>query len=117
VDGIVAGEGNGPMAPDSKPCGLALAGTHPVAVDCVAAELMGFDWGKLRLLRGSFHINQLSFVPFQAGDIRIISNRDAWRGTLAGLHDTFQFRPHFGWVGAVERLRATPEPASADRGA
>ena len=56
VDGIVAGEGNGPMSPDPKPCGLVLAGTHPVAVDCAAAGLMGFDWQKLRLLKNSFQM-------------------------------------------------------------
>src|SRR5262245_36140237 len=54
VDGIVAGEGNGPMTPDAKPCGVILTGTHPVAVDCVAAQLMGLDWQKLRLLKNSF---------------------------------------------------------------
>src|SRR6185436_2069191 len=40
VDGIIAGEGNGPMSPDPKPCGVVMAGLHPVAVDCAAAELM-----------------------------------------------------------------------------
>ncbi len=103
VDGIIGGEGNGPMSPDPKPCGVILAGTHPVAVDCVAAELMGFDWRKLRLLRNSFTLRELNFVPFQPEDIEITSNQPAWTGKLAGITEAFAFRPHFGWAGAIER--------------
>jgi uncharacterized protein (DUF362 family) len=103
VDGIVAGEGNGPMSPDPKPCGVVIAGLHPVSVDCVAAELMGFEWRKLRLLKNSFNLRDLNFVPFMPGDIEIISNRRSWCGKLEQLEDTFQFRPHFGWIGAIER--------------
>lgn len=44
VDGIIAGEGDGPLLPISKPCGVLLAGFNPVVVDQVAAEVMGFDW-------------------------------------------------------------------------
>lgn len=103
VDGIIAGEGNGPMTPDAKPCGVILAGTHPTAVDCVAATLMGFDWQKLRLLKHCFAMR--SFVPFAADDIEIVSNKPAWAGPLARLDETFHFRPHFGWVGAIENER------------
>lgn len=103
VDGIIAGEGNGPMSPDPKPCGVILAGTHPVAVDCVAATLMGFDWQRLRLLANSFGIRELNFVPFGPAGIQIASNRPPWSGTLEQVRDAFRFRPHFGWVGAIEK--------------
>ncbi len=103
VDAIIAGEGNGPMSPDPKPCGVILAGTHPVAVDCVAATLMGFDWRKLRLLKKSFRVRELSFVPFRPEEINAVSNKPAWNGRLAQIEETFQFKPHFGWVGAIER--------------
>ena len=105
VDGIIAGEGNGPMSPDAKPCGVILAGTHPVAVDCVAATLMGFDWQKLRLLKNSFEMRELSFVPFRPEEIEVISNKSAWTGKLNQIDETFEFRPHFGWVGAIESER------------
>lgn len=103
VDGIVAGEGNGPMAPDPKPCGVVMAGVHPVAVDCVAAELMGFDWRKLRLLKNSYNLRELSFVPFSPEAIEVISNNAAWSGKFEHVENTFQFRPHFGWVNAIEK--------------
>ena len=42
VDGIVAGEGNGPLDPVPKPLGVVLTGLNPVAVDLACARLMGF---------------------------------------------------------------------------
>ncbi|RNC70755.1 MAG: DUF362 domain-containing protein [Desulfuromonadales bacterium] len=41
VDGVLAMEGNGPGSGDPRHAGLLLAGTNPVAVDVVAAELAG----------------------------------------------------------------------------
>jgi uncharacterized protein (DUF362 family) len=106
VDGIIGGEGDGPLAPDPKPCGMVLAGTHPVAVDLVAARLMGFDWHKLRMLRQAFDLRGLSFVNFQAEDVRVKSHASCWQGACAELKGGFGFRPHFGWTGAIELDRA-----------
>jgi Domain of unknown function (DUF362) len=105
VDGIIAGEGNGPMSPDAKPCGVILAGTHPLAVDCVAATLMGFDWHRLRLLKGGFAMREMSFADFKPEDIEVVSNKRAWNGKLATLDEPFEFKPHFGWTGAIENPR------------
>ncbi len=41
VDGIVAMEGNGPGSGDPRALGVLLAGTNPVAVDVIAAEITG----------------------------------------------------------------------------
>jgi uncharacterized protein (DUF362 family) len=103
VDGIMSGEGNGPMAPDRKNCGIIIAGTHPVAVDCVAATLMGFDWRKLNLLERSFRLAALNFVDFAPADIEIVSNQPCWSKKLEDVEETFAFKPHFGWAGAIER--------------
>ncbi|HVR36795.1 MAG TPA: DUF362 domain-containing protein [Methylomirabilota bacterium] len=107
VDGIIGGEGNGPMAPDAKSCGVILAGRHPVSVDVTAAVVMGFDWRKLRLLRHSFEMRELSFVDFKPEEIDVLSNEAGWRGRVEDLEETFHFRPHFGWVGAIENTRVT----------
>ena len=103
VDGIIGGEGNGPMSPDAKPCGVILAGTHPAAVDMAAATLMGFDWQKLRLLKNSFEIRKRNFIPFPPSDISLVSNKPEWDGPLGQAGALFAFKPHFGWVGAIER--------------
>jgi len=82
VDGIIAGEGNGPMAADAKPCGVLLAGTNPFAVDFVAARLMGFDWRKLPMIREEISPEQVEVRP--------------------ELGEVFRFEPHFGWKGHIE---------------
>jgi uncharacterized protein (DUF362 family) len=107
VDGIIGGEGNGPMSPDPRPCGVILAGTHPVAVDCAAATLMGFDWQKIGLLKNSFAMRELNFTPFSAEAIELISDNPNWKGSLEAIQPeaSFAFRAHFGWAGAIERHR------------
>ena len=44
IDGIVAGEGEGPMTPTKKKCGLLISGFNPGIVDMVTAKIMGFDY-------------------------------------------------------------------------
>ena len=85
-----------------------MAGTHPVAVDFAAATIMGFSWEKLPLLRHAFQMKQLNFTSFSAEEIEIVSNRPAWNKPLIAINadDLFQFRPHFGWRGAIERDKA-----------
>lgn len=54
VDAIVAGQGNGPLAPDPLPLGLVIAGDNAVSVDWVAAYLLSFQPSDIPLLRHSF---------------------------------------------------------------
>jgi uncharacterized protein (DUF362 family) len=105
VDGVIGGEGNGPMSADLVPSGIVIAGTHPVAVDLAAATLMGFDWQKIRMLKGCFAMKELSFVDFTPDQIEVVSNRSSWQGKIDQLDDLLSFRPHFGWVGAIENAR------------
>ncbi|MDR1069675.1 MAG: DUF362 domain-containing protein [Gracilibacteraceae bacterium] len=50
VDGIIAGDGQGPFCPRAKRANTLLAGGDLLAVDIVAARLMGIDPAKLRYL-------------------------------------------------------------------
>jgi uncharacterized protein (DUF362 family) len=64
VDGIIGGEGDGPLFPTSKPCGLLIGGFDPVSVDLISAEIMGFDWNKIPSIKNSksfFTKNELNY--------------------------------------------------------
>jgi uncharacterized protein (DUF362 family) len=50
VDGVVAGEGEGPLGARPKPCQVILGGRDPVAVDAAAARLMGFEPSRLKVI-------------------------------------------------------------------
>lgn len=102
VDGIVAGDGDGPMSCDPVPSGVIMAGTHPVAVDCVAAQLMGFNWRKTRLLNDAFAIQRLPILGFSPADISVVSNQSEWSGQFEQMTHCFEFRCHFGWAGHLE---------------
>jgi hypothetical protein len=105
VDGIIAGEGEGPLAPDAKPCGILFGGCNPVAVDAVCAWLMGFDCAKLRILTGAFSSETMPLAEFTLTDVTVDSNNTAWQGPLTELDQqtAYTFIPHFGWTGALER--------------
>jgi Pyruvate/2-oxoacid:ferredoxin oxidoreductase delta subunit len=58
VDAVVGQEGDGP-GPSGTPreIGAVLAGTNPVATDCVAADLLGFDYRSVPSVVGGFERN------------------------------------------------------------
>ncbi len=104
VDGIVAMDGNGPVAGDRREAGVIIAGADPVAVDAVGARLMGFDPQRLELVRAAFAPHRWPLTTAREQDIVTASNVAAWDGPLAGwrVEDSLRFRPHFGWTGAIE---------------
>lgn len=108
LDGIVAGEGEGPLAPRDVPLGAVVASCDPVAADVVALRLMGFDESRIPKVRESIQdrgprVTQLNGVE----DIQL------WEVSTDG----FELRPwkvdrlpvghaftaHPGWAGFVER--------------
>jgi uncharacterized protein (DUF362 family) len=112
VDGVVAGEGDGPAAPDAVGAGMLVGGFNPVAVDCTTARLMGFDPTKIPTLRESFAPSDLPLATFAFQDISVESNHPEWRRKITelGNSDTLHFKPHFGWKGHIEWIQV---PAAA----
>jgi uncharacterized protein (DUF362 family) len=105
VDGVLAGDGNGPMAPDAFPAGLIVAGFNPVAVDSACALLMGFDDSKIPILSGAWNVTKLPLATFPREVVRCTSNVDDWNGSLEDLSEAphLGMKPHFGWCGVIER--------------
>jgi uncharacterized protein (DUF362 family) len=105
VDGIVAGEGNGPTSPDVVKAGILVAGFNPVAVDTVCATLMGFDFRKLPMLARAWEKFPHPLVSFDAQDVVSRSNRAEWDCDLQNLEQCLHlgFQPHLGWKGHIER--------------
>jgi hypothetical protein len=104
VDGVIAGDADGPAAPDRKEAGVLVAGFNPVAIDCVTARLMGFDPMRLPTLAQAFAPSDLPLATFKYEDISIRSNRPGWTGAPGQIkpEDTHHFQPHFGWRGKIE---------------
>jgi uncharacterized protein (DUF362 family) len=104
VDGIIAMEGNGPVAGIPKLTGVALAGANPVAVDAVCARLMGFDYRKLPIIAKAFEPHHFPLIEAGIESIFPVSNNPAWNIPLLEWQssDVFHFQPHFGWKNLIE---------------
>ena len=103
VDAIVAGEGEGPMAPDPVNCGMLVCGGSSVAVDFAIALIIGFDYKKIPLIYNGFNIDTLPLVDFETADISIMKNVINDVGETIGNSDiSFHFTPPLGWKGHIE---------------
>jgi uncharacterized protein (DUF362 family) len=112
VDGIVAGEGEGPLSASPRPEGALLIGFDPVAVDVVAAEYMGILHLDLPMLR-HFSGGQAPWSLYAGDDsVRIgTCGKAGWASLEAFERAATPFRLPSGWrsVGAGE------EPGCKDR--
>ena len=103
VDGIIAGEGEGPMEPDPRKCGLLIGGGSPAAVDAVLSAIIGFDYKKIPLIRNAFNIAELPLTDFLPDEIEIRSNNEDWSALKVDEpSNIFRFKPAAGWIGHIE---------------
>lgn len=104
VDGVLAGDGDGPLAPAPHPAGVLMAGSDPVAVDMAAARLMGFRYRALPAVRlGLDGVGGFRLAEFDEATLRIVSASRRWNGVeVSKPGDSLRFQPHRGWVGHIE---------------
>lgn len=103
IDGIVAGEGEGPIEPSPKPAGLLIGAASAPIADAVMARLMGFDFRKIPAIREAFHLAEMPLARIDAKEIAVVSNSaelSKVRVHLPGTH--FGFVPTMGWKGHIE---------------
>lgn len=110
IDGIVAGERDGPMHEIPKRAGVVLAGVNPLVTDTVAAELMGFDAGRIPQLREGYAamryplaagVQQQDIFIYECGSEKSIED---WK-----QQKTFAFLAPSTWAGYVEHNRRKKE--------
>jgi uncharacterized protein (DUF362 family) len=95
VDGVIAGEGDGPLAPTPRPAGVLIAGFDPISVDTVAIEVMGFNPILIRDIRQGIQLAKHKLTESDL-PIRVISNQADWQGEIAP-GSSLNLKPHFAW--------------------
>ena len=103
IDGVVGGEGNGPLVPDPVAAGIVLAGDNLLAVDLVATRLMGFDPLKTPMYRTLLDDPEFDFGIRSLEDIEVRTFEADWVDCLWDHQNRFLgFAPHRGWAGHLE---------------
>lgn len=101
VDGLVAGEGDGPLYPKPRPVDWLVCGDDPFAVDATLAWFMGYDPSRLQILRHRAAFMGPQWGDFELEDLEVVL--DGRRELLKDCTLNFAFQPPPGWIGHVER--------------
>lgn len=103
VDGIVGGEGDGPMRPRRRPCGVLLGGADLLAVDVVATQLMGFAPSRVKYLQTLLRPHGFDLSLACPEQIEIASNVERYRRLWElPRAETLCFEPPSSWIGCLE---------------
>jgi uncharacterized protein (DUF362 family) len=101
VDGLVSGEGNGPLQPLPRETDWLLFGDDPFAIDAALGWFMGFAPEKLQLIA-----RRASFAGPSWGDFDLSALQVEVDGRQTKLPDSpvnFHFSPPPGWRNHIER--------------
>lgn len=91
VDAIIGGEGEGPLNPSPKICGVVAAGFDPVLLDALCALSMGFDPLKLKTITESLKCSKFPLTDSESlTQLLHIVNEEA---NFPNLH----FKPPRNW--------------------
>ena len=84
VDAMVAGQGNGPLAPEPLALDLLLAGHNPAAMDWIGAQLLGYDPHQVAVAREAFGRFSWPIAAFSPADVRLMSENGADAESFVG---------------------------------
>ena len=110
VDAVVAGQGDGPLAPQPLPMGLLLAGSNAAAVDWAGAHLLGYDPAKIPIAREAFGRFSRPLTAFASSEVCVAGDLGAGRADeVLPRQGAGCVAYPAGWRDAVAR------PASAEK--
>ena len=104
IDGIIAGDKDGPVSPNPVPAGVLIAGYNSVLLDVVGSTLIGFDFMKIPMIRKALenHNGGLSLYKGTKEDIRIFDNEGMFNLEEFKKVRNLHFEAHPNWKGHVE---------------
>jgi hypothetical protein len=104
IDGIIAGEGNGPLSPTVVRSGVLVFSDHLGLGDVAASMLMGYDPARIPLVREGF--SAIGADPVGLGEaLRSVVNINGVNRKVSDLGPVLgrPFVPSRGWRGLIAR--------------
>jgi uncharacterized protein (DUF362 family) len=116
ADAVVAGQANGPLAPDPLNMGLILGANNAAAMDWVGAHLLAYHPEKISLVRHAFDQFHWPITIFPASEVTVAGDFGEGSPKLV-LNKVLQTVVHpVGWLDAAATLppgeSQSPGPAS-----
>jgi uncharacterized protein (DUF362 family) len=102
TDAVIAGEGEGPIAPMPYPLGLVTLSTSPAAAEWVHAALMGFDPRRIPIVAHAFDAFRYPLAPCAPEDVRVRHQGRTLTTAAAQRALGGRFTPPIGWRGHCE---------------
>lgn len=96
IDGIVGGEGEGPLAPTRVKSGVIIAGMNPIATDIVATAYMGLDYKRIRSLNIKRKTDK-QLMDFSIDEIEIIYNQSKHKEGVDSFRSVYKYKVPSGW--------------------
>jgi len=94
-DGIIGGQGNGPLNPDPLPLGVICFSNNSVMTDVCFATLMGFDIQNIPILRNAINFSKDQLVTLTInGEKTTLENIKAF---------SVKTKPPDGWIGHLNK--------------
>ncbi len=100
VDGIIAGEGQGPLEPSPKPLGILIAGENPAYVDAVVARIIGFNISRIPTVYNAIYHRKSKFAGEYLEDFKIQYNDGKSEEISLSSVPSFNFKKPLFWEGA-----------------
>jgi uncharacterized protein (DUF362 family) len=101
VDGIIAGQGDGPLSPSELPLGIIMAGSNSAAIDWIAAQFLRLVPEKVPLLKLAFEKFRWPITRFGSNDIKPVTQAGRTIEDLLFSVDRVVEVPH-GWQSALD---------------
>jgi uncharacterized protein (DUF362 family) len=107
VDGIIAGEGEGPLTPTPRKTGILIGGENPAYIDAVIAKMMGYNIARLPMIYHAINHRRSCFGDKALEEMEIISMDEGRQRKMIGFCELpdLDFRKPFYWRGAAAKAK------------